>query len=122
MPVQDNFDVAAPMRAFAEKSMEQTRAALDSFVTTARQTASAAQSQAVTAQSGAREVGELAVRFAEDNVAAAFDYAERLTRAKDAKEVTALHANYFNGRLAAVADQARELSRHVKIAGQPAQH
>jgi len=109
----DGFDVSAQMRAFAEKGVEQTRAALDSFAATACQSAAAAQSRAANAGSGVREVGELAARFADDNIAAAFDYAARLTRAKDAKEATVLHAEYVTGCMAAFADQARELGRQT---------
>ncbi len=123
MARQGNFDVSAEMRAFAEKSVEQTRAALDSFVTAAQQTVTAAESQAMTAKSGVREVRDLAARYAEDNISAAFDFAARLTRAKDAKEATTLHADYLAGQIAALAEQAKELSRQtVKMAGQASQH
>lgn len=123
MDGQDNFDVAAGMRAFAEKSVEQTRAAFGSFVDAAQQTAAAVQNRAVVAQSGAREVHGLATRFADDNITAAFDFAERLTRAKDAQEATALHADYLTSRIGALADQARELGRQtVKLAGTTAEN
>ena len=118
MEGQDNFDVAAGMRAFAEKSVEQTRAAFGTFVNAAQQTATAVQNQTMAAQSGAREVHGLATRFADDNISAAFDFVERLTHAKDAQEATAVHADFVTGRIAALADQARELSRQtVKLSG-----
>ncbi|HVZ51936.1 MAG TPA: phasin family protein [Pseudolabrys sp.] len=118
MEGQENFDVAAGMRDFAEKSIEQTRTVFGSLVNAAQQAATAVQNQTLVAQSGAREVHGLATRMADDNISAAFDFIERLTRAKDAKEATALHADFVTTRFAALADQARELSRQtVKLSG-----
>lgn len=118
MDQQDNFDIAAGMRAFAEKSVEQTRAAFGTFVNAAQQTAVALQNRTMAAQNGAREVHGLATRFADDNIAAAFDFAERLTRARDAQEATTLHADFITGRFSAFADQASELGRQTaRLAG-----
>jgi len=122
MPKQDDVAVSASMRAFVEKSVEQRRVALESLAPTARQTGSAAQNQAASAQSDAREAGSLAARFAGDNNGAAFDYAERLRRAKDVRAAITLHVDYFVGRVTALADQAGELSRKTaRTAGPPIQ-
>lgn len=116
------FDFSAEMRAFAEKSVAQARQAFDSFVTAAQQAAANAQSQAAAMQSGTREVSDLAVRFAEKNIASSFEFAQRLVQAKDVREVMALHADYVNAQVAALTDQAKELSRHAAKLGSPAAH
>lgn len=116
------FDISNEMRNFAEKSVEQARVAFDSFVSAAQQAVNTAQSQAVTAQTGAREVGELAMRFAETNISSSFQFAQRLFQAKDAQEVAKLHTEYVNSQMAALADQAKELSQKAASMAKPATH
>ena len=114
-----NFEVPAEMRALAEKSMEQARQAFDSFCSVTQKAVSAADKQAA----GAKDVGELAVRFAERNIASSFEFAERLVRAKDPQEVMALHADYVNAQIAAISDQAKELTKQAaKLAAESAPH
>jgi len=116
------FDMSNEMRNFAEKSVEQARAAFDSFVSAAQQAVNTAQSQAVTAQTGARDVGELAMRFAERNISSSFQFAQRLFQAKDAQEVARLHAEYVSSQMAALAEQAKELSQKATSMAKPATH
>ena len=108
---KDKFEIPTDMRAFAEKSVEQARQAFDSFLAAARQAAANFEGQAATARKGVQEVSEKAVAFAEQNVAASFDYAQRLVRAKDAEEVMRLHAEYVQAQMQALTEQAKELGQ-----------
>ena len=118
-----NFEIPAEMRAFAEKSVEQAKQAFDSFISAAQHAVNTAENQAASARTGAKEVGEIAMRFTERNIASSFEFAQRLVRAKDAQEVTALHAEYVKSQIAALTDQAKELSKQAaKMAGHGAQH
>ncbi len=113
-----NFEIPAEMRAFAEKSVEQAKLAFDTFISAAQQAVSTAETQAASARTGAKEAGELAMRFAERNVASSFEFAQRLLHAKDFKEVTALQADYVKSQIAALTEQAKELSKQAtKMAG-----
>ena len=113
-----NFEIPAEMRAFAEKSVEQAKQAFDSFISAAQHAANTVENQAASARTGAKEASELAVRFAERNVAASFEFAQRLLHAKDFKEVTELQAAYVKSQIAALTDQANELSKQAaKMAG-----
>jgi len=115
------FEIPAEMRAFAEKSVEQAKQAFDSFISAARHAASTAESQAATARSGAKEIGELAIGFTQRNVTSSFEFAEKLVQAKDAQELTSLHSEYVKNQIAALTDQAKELSKQMaKLAGQHA--
>jgi hypothetical protein len=77
----------------------------------------------MTAQSGARELGQLALRFAERNISSSFEFAQKLMHAKDAAEVAALHADYVRSQMAALSDQAQELGRQAgKMGGSAASH
>ncbi|HXZ45399.1 MAG TPA: phasin family protein [Pseudolabrys sp.] len=113
------FEIPSDMRALAEKSVEQAKQAFDIFISAAQHAVSSAQSQAATAQAGAKEVGELAMSFAERNVASSFEFAQKLLQAKEPKDVLALHTEYVNTQIASLSDQAKELSRRAaKMAGQ----
>jgi hypothetical protein len=50
-----------------------------------------------------------AMSFAENNVNAAFDLAQKLVRAKDVNEVLALQAEFAKAQMAAMQTQAKEL-------------
>lgn len=117
------FEIPADMRALAEKSVEQAKQAFDIFVSAAQHAVNTAETQAATAQAGAKEVGELAMTFAERNIASAFTFAQKLLQAREPKDVMALHSEYANSQIAVLTEQAKELSkRAAKMTGQDTQH
>ena len=117
------FDIPADMRAIAEKSVEQAKQAFDIFISAAQHAVNAAETQATSAQAGAKEMGELAMGFAERNIATSFEFAHKLMQAKGPKDVMALHSEYVNTQIATLTDQAKELSkRATKMTGQSTQH
>ena len=112
------FEIPAEMRAFAEKSVEQAKEAFNTFISAAQHAVNTAETQAASARTGAKEVGEMAIDFTKRNIASSFEFAEKLMHAKDAQELTALHAEYVKTQLAALTDQAKELSKQAaKLAG-----
>ena len=116
-----NFEIPAEMRALAEKSVDQARQAFETFMSAATQAASTADKQVAGARAGVKEVGELAVRFAERNVASSFEFAQQLVRAKDPQEVMALHTDYVKRQIAALSEQTKELTKEAaKMAGSAA--
>jgi len=108
-----NFEVPPDMRAFAEKSVAQAREAFDGFIGAARKAAEQAQTTAATAQSGAKDMTQLAMSFAERNIASTFDFAQKLARARDANEILSLHADYVKRQMDALSDQAKEIGRRT---------
>jgi len=104
-----NFDVPTQMRQFAEQSVEQAKKAMDGFLTAAQKTAAALETQANTAQSGAKDVREKVMSFAEQNVANSFEFAQKLVRAKDVQEVLALQQEFLKAQMAAMQVQAKDL-------------
>ena len=108
---KEPFEISPEILAFAEKSVEQARKAFDSYIAAAQQAVSTAEGQAASARAGAKGVGDLAMRFAEKNIAASFAYAQQLVRAKDIEEVMKLQADYVKAQMQSLADQAQELGR-----------
>ena len=104
-----NFDVPTQMRQFAEQSVEQAKKAVDGFLTAAQKTAAALETQATTAQSGAKDVREKVMGFAEQNIANSFEFAQKLVRAKDVQEVLALQQEFLRSQMAAMQTQAKDL-------------
>lgn len=104
-----NFDVPTQMRQFAEQSVEQAKKAVDGFLTAAQKTAAAIETQANTAQSGAKDVRERVMSFAEQNIANSFEYAQKLVRAKDVQEVMALQQEFLQSQMQAMQAQAKDL-------------
>ena len=61
-------------------------------ITAAQQAASQLEGQSAAAQAGAKDVGKKAMTFAERNIQASFEFAQKLLRAKDPQEVMRLQA------------------------------
>jgi phasin len=113
------FEIPTDMRAFAEKSMDQAKKAFDTFISAAQQAVSTAEGQAEKARAGAKEVADMSMKFAEKNVTASFDFAQRLVKAKDPQEAMHLQSEYIKSQMAALTDQAKELASAASKAGTP---
>ncbi len=103
------YDIPQEMREFADKSVEQARKAFDGFVGAAQRTVSAMDASAGPVKPG--DVGRKAIAFAETNVAASFDYAQRLVQARDMAEVMDIQTRFLQDQMKAMEQQARELGQ-----------
>ena len=106
-----NFEIPEEMRAMAEKGVEQAKVAFDTFVSAAQQAVSSAETQAATARNGAKEMSELAMRYAERNITSSFEFAQKLIHAKDPQDLTALHSEFVKNQIATLTEQAQEFSK-----------
>jgi phasin len=109
MAATDRFDVPPEMRAFAEKSVEQAKQAVDGFMSAAHRAFDDLEGHAETARKGAKGVTAMAMAFAEQNIANSFEFAQQLLRAKDLQDVLKLQADYVKRQMQAFNEQAREL-------------
>jgi phasin len=107
----NQFQIPPEMRAMAERGVEEAKKAFGGFIDATRQAVSTLEGHAAIAQAGAKDVTQKAVAFAERNVDASFDFAQKLVQAKDAEEVVRLHADYVKAQMEAFAEQARELGQ-----------
>ncbi len=110
-----NFEVTPEMRAFAEKSVEQAKKAMDGFIAAARHAAVTAETQAKAAGGKAKEAGDLAMRYAERNIDSSFEFAQSLVRAKDLQEVLRLQSDYLTKQMTALQEQAKDLGQKAKV-------
>ena len=68
------------------------------------------QGQAQAAHSGATEIAHKSITYAEQNVAATFDFAQKLMQAKDPSEVMGLQSEYLSRQMA-LSTQAQDLGQ-----------
>jgi phasin len=102
------YQVPNEVRDFAEKSVEQARKAFEGFVGAAQKALTSAGDLPMVPPS-AKDMSAKAMSFAEANVNAAFDLAQKLVHAKDPQEVFQLQAEFVKSQLAAIQEQTKEL-------------
>jgi len=107
----EQFIIPSEMRAFAERSVTQARQAFEGFVDVATKAAGQMQGSAQIAQSGATEIAQKSIAYAEQNVAATFDFAQKLMNAKDGTEVLGLQSEFLSRQMQALSTQVQELGQ-----------
>lgn len=115
-----NYEIPTELRDFAEKSVDQAKKAFDGFVGAASKAVSAAENQSAAVQANSKELATKAFGFAEQNVGAAFEHAQKLVRAKDVQEVFALQSEYLKSQMSALQEQMKDLGTHVQSSMQKA--
>jgi phasin len=108
---EDSFEIPQNMKDMADAGFDQARKAFENFISAAQRTASQFEDQGAAAQANAKELSAKAVSFAEANIKASLDYAERLLKAKDLAEVLKLHTEHVQNQMQALAEQAGELGQ-----------
>lgn len=106
---QPNYQIPAEVRDFAQKSVEQARKAFEGFAGAAQKAIGSADTTTTAFQSSAKDVGTKAFSYAEANVNAAFDLAQKLVRAKDVQEVMQLQAEFVKTQVEIIQQQTKDL-------------
>ncbi len=109
-----NYEIPDEMRDFAEKSVAQARKAFDGFIGAAQKAVDSAHDSTTAMHSNAADVTRKTIAYAEQNVAAAFELAQRLVRARDPQEVMQLQAEYLRSQLTALQTQMRDVGTAVQ--------
>ena len=108
---RDRFEIPKDMRSMAEAGFDQARKAFESFLSGAQQTASSMEGRGEAVRSSVREISSKAISYAQHNMTASLDYAEKLVRAKDLSEVMRLHTEYVQGQMKALTEQASDIGQ-----------
>ena len=108
-----NFELPQNVKDMAEAGFDQARKAFESFMSAAEKTAHQLEDQGAAAHASARELSTKAVSFAETNIRASLDYAERLLKAKDMPEVLKLHTEHVQEQMRILGEQASEFGQAV---------
>jgi phasin len=107
----EQFGMPKELRAFVEQSVTQAKHAFDGFIQAANQAMGQFEGQAQAARGGANEIAHKSMAYAEQNMAATFEFAEKLMQAKDATEVMRLQSDYLGRQMQALSTQVQELGQ-----------
>jgi phasin len=111
-----NYDVPPEMRDFAEKSVEQARKAMDGFIGAAQKTVDTFEGSATTVQASAKDMTRKTFSYAEQNIAAAFELAQKMVRAKDVQEAMQAQAEFVRSQFEAMQTQMKEFGSMAQSA------
>jgi len=115
------FEIPDAVREMAERNVEQARAAYAQFLEMARQAQDVvAKSSDAMAQS-ARDIQLQALRYAQENIDASFEFASSVAKARDLKEYLDVQTRYTQRQMKTYTDQAQNLGRLVSEVAQKAQ-
>jgi phasin len=103
-----SYEIPAEMRDFAEKSVEQARKAMDGFIGAAQKTVDTLEGSANTVQANAKDMTRKTFAYAEQNIQAAFDLAQRMVRAKDMQEAMQVQAEFVRSQFESMQTQMKE--------------
>lgn len=115
-----NYEVPTEMRDFAEKSVDQARKAIDGFMGAAQKTLDTFEGAGSTVQSSAKDVSRKTLSYAEQNIAAAFDLAQKLVRSRDLQEAMQHQGEFVRQQFAAMQAQMKEFGSLTQSAMQQA--
>jgi hypothetical protein len=104
---------AEKMREMAQTTLDKAKEAVSKYMTESQKLREKADSGVRTTYSAAKEMNEKAVAFAEANVAAGFELAQRLLHAKDPQEMGAVYQSHLKEQMEKMNAQFRELASAV---------
>jgi len=107
----EQFAMPSEVRGFVEQSVAHARTAFDGIAQAANQAVAQWHGQAQAARAGASEIAHKSMAYAEQNMEATFDFAQKLMQAKDPTEVMRLQSEYLNHQMRALSTQAQELGQ-----------
>lgn len=107
------FEIPEPMRTFADKSVDQAKKAFDDFIAATVKAVDKAETSAKSLQSGTQDLNRQALGFVEANVAATFEFAQKLVRAKTIEELGELQKDFLARQAEAVRGQSQNLTEMI---------
>ncbi|MBV9079291.1 MAG: phasin [Methylobacteriaceae bacterium] len=114
------YEIPTEMRDFAERSVEQARKAIGGFVQAAQRTVETFEGSTSSMQASASDMTRKTLTFAEQNLMAAFDHAQKIVRAKDMQEAMQIQSEFARNQFAAMQSQMKELGDTAQSAARTA--
>lgn len=107
------FEIPEQMREAADRSVGQAKKAFEQFLDATQKAVAKAEGSARSLQEGAADVNRQAMAFVEENMAASFDLAQRLVRARTVEEVASIQQEFVSRQMAKVAEQGKQIGEIV---------
>ena len=110
MADKTTFEIPEQMRTFADKSVDQAKKAFDDFMNATAKAVEKSEASAKSMETGARDVNRRALAFLEANVAASFDFAQQLVRARTVEEIGKIQQAFLQQQTEAAQNQSRDMA------------
>ena len=107
---------AEKMREMAQSTLDKAKEAVSKYMTESQKLREKADSGVRATYSTAKEMNDKAVAFAEANVAAGFELAQRLLQAKGPQEMGAVYQSHLKEQMERMNAQFRELGNAISQA------
>ncbi len=107
------FDIPEQMRDAADKSVNQAKKAFDDFIDATQKAVANTEGSAQSLREGAADVNRQALAYVEENVAASFELAHRLVRARSVEEVAAIQQEFIQRQMRNLTEQGKSLGEMV---------
>jgi hypothetical protein len=114
------FEIPRQVRDAAERTLDEARSAFEQMMDATQKAVAGAEGAAKSLGADAADISRQALAFAEENVAASFDLAARLAKARTVEEVASLQKEYVEKLISAAAEQSRHLGGMVGRAAEGA--
>jgi phasin len=111
------FEIPNEMRAVAERSVEQGKAAFQQLAQAAQEAFSTLEEQLTASQVGSLDIGKKAISFAERNVLSAFEFAQKIVHTKDIQELVQMQTEFVQSQMQVLSEQVKDLGETVSKAG-----
>jgi phasin len=105
------FDIPEQMRDAADNSVNQAKKAFVDFIDATQKAVAKVEGSAKTLGEGAADVNRQALAMVEENVAASFEVARRLVRARTLEEVAVIQQEFVQRQLRNLAEQGKSLGQ-----------
>lgn len=99
------------IRAFIEQSVQQARTAFDGIFEAAHKAIGHFEGNAKAARTAATEIADKSIAYAEKNMTATFEFAEKLMQAKNPTEVMKLQSEFLGRQMQTISAQVQELGQ-----------
>ena len=106
--IGENFEIPEQVREAAKNSVESARKAFDDIIEATKKGVSEIDEKSNVAQSELAEANKKALAFTEESVGSAFEFAQKLARAKDVQEVMDLQKEFLENQIQFVGEKSRE--------------
>jgi hypothetical protein len=104
-----SLNISQDVRQMAENNITQAKQAVEKYMREANRVLQSMETSLEAAQGSTREAGQKNVSFAEQQIGAAFDFAQRLVRAKSPQEIAQLQQQFLQTQLQSLSAQAMDL-------------
>ena len=104
------------MRAVAERSVEQVKAAFNNYMQASEEAVSDFEERVHSSQGSALDISKKAMGLAERNVLSAFELAQKIVHTKDTQELVRMQTEFLQSQMQALGEQVKDLGETISKA------